>query len=114
MEPIIIENLQIWPKDLGPLAWTGTMEKVNALGIGWRLPTIDEFKEVLSPNESNIPNTLHTALYWSSDEEGGDGKYAFSFKQDYHDYFNTYNKFYSRPVRDFNGDIAIDLLLKEF
>ena len=32
----------------------------------WRLPTIDEFKEVLYPNMEKIPNLKKNSSYWSS------------------------------------------------
>ena len=33
-----------------------------------RLPTIDEFEEVLHPNKDSIPNFKNYSFYWSSSE----------------------------------------------
>ena len=114
MEPIIIENLQVWPEDLGEMTWDEAMEKVKELGEGWRLPTIEEFKETLYPNRDRIPK-LEESYYWSSSESNANFvRYFLFFNGSAFFNSNKYTTYYVRAVRDFNAEVALELLLKEF
>ena len=113
MEPILIDNLQVWPAGLPEMDWNRAMERVKELGEGWRLPTIDEFKETLYPNRDTIPN-LRGTNYWSSTEESTDWAQGFSFYFGRASDSHKYNTYTVRPVRDFTGEAALELLLKEF
>jgi hypothetical protein len=100
---IIIEDLQVWPKDLGKMTWAQSTEMAQSLGPGWRLPTIEEFYDVLYPNRKNLPD-IEGEYYWSSTEYDN---YSAC-------YFLKGNPLYVRAVRDFTGEVALDLLLKNF
>lgn len=115
MEIIIIKNLQICPVDLEPMTWQDAMEKVKTLGEGWRLPNTTEFKEILSPMESMIPNIHHTKLYWTS-RTGLDPnkRIVFAFKNNYIEVYDSKNKLLVRPIRNFDLDTAIEILLSDF
>jgi hypothetical protein len=113
MEPIIIENLQIWPEDLGMMNWHNAIGAAKALGEGWRLPTIEEFKNILYPNRDKIPE-LKEEFYWSSTEYINFFAWTFTFSNGTASNLPKNSTYYVRAVRDFNGDIALDLLLKEF
>jgi hypothetical protein len=112
-DAIIIEDLQVWPKDLGKMTWQQATEMAQSLGPGWRLPTIEEFKEVLYPNRKNMPDIVEGEYYWSSSYYY---TYAWNFRFT-NGTTNNYNKdytFYVRAVRDVTGEVALDLLLKDF
>jgi hypothetical protein len=119
--PIIIDNLQIWPEDLGYMTWAKAMKRAKGLGPGWRLPTKEEFMETLYPNVDKIPN-MKSKHYWSGTESTDHTSFATvlfftSIGIDYHRITSDYPKRETndvRPVRDFNGDAALKILLKEF
>ena len=113
MEPILIDNLQVWPEGLLEMGWDEAMERVKDLGPGWRLPTIDEFTEKLYPNRDKIPN-LRGVNYWSSTEESTNWAQAFFFYYGRGLPSHKYITYAVRPVRDFTGEAALELLLKEF
>ena len=119
IEPILIDRLEIWPRDLGKMTWDEAKVEVAKLGPGWRLPTVDEFKEILYPNRAKIPkirsNKFQTSAYWSSTEyENFSGWYfTFYYGKAYSNYYKP-NTFYVRAVRDFTGETAITYLLKDF
>lgn len=58
------------PEDfpLDTMAWDDATRKLKALGDGWRLPSIEEFKTILQPNQSKLKvhQDLGSYLYWSS------------------------------------------------
>ena len=119
MEKIIIGGLEVWPEDLGEMTWQEATTEVAKLGPGWRLPTIEEFRETLASMYYHIPN-LHGDYYWSSTEEGDDNDDTDNDAW----YFNFYlgtayfdakdSTYYVRAVRDFTGAVAIEYLLKDF
>lgn len=112
--PIVIDNLlQVWPEDLGEMNWDEATQRVKELGPGWRLPTIEEFENILYPNRHKIPE-LNESYYWSSSENDTNSAWSFTFLFSYAYLPNKYFTSYVRPVRDFTGEIAIELLLKEF
>jgi len=115
-ETIIIEELEIWPKDLGEMTWQEAKAEVAKLGPGWRLPTLEEFRETLFPNREKIPNILIMMTdYWSSKETANSTiAWAVGFYRGsaHYAYKNTTN--YVRAVRDFGADFAIEYLLKDF
>ena len=114
MEPIIIGELQIWPKDLGgQMTWDEATTEVAKLGPGWRLPTREEFRETLASMYYHIPN-LHGDYYWSSTEEDYNDAWYFFFTNGNASIINKYLTFYVRAVRDFTGAVAIEYLLKDF
>jgi hypothetical protein len=113
IETIIIEHLQVWPEDLGEMTWDEATARVAKLGPGWRLPTIREFEDVLYPNMKKIPK-ISKAFYWSSTEYDDDYTWSFLFLDGNTYYYTKYTTSYVRPVRDFTGEVALDLLLKEF
>ena len=115
IKPIIIDRLEIWPRDLGMMTWDEAKVEVAKLGPGWRLPTVDEFKEILYPNESKIPkirsNKFQTPAYWSSTEYDNYYVWYFNFYNGYAYTYNKYNTYYVRAVRDVD---AIDQLFRDF
>lgn len=112
---IIIGDLQVWPEDLGKMTWEEAKESCASLSNGWRLPTLAEFKKTLYPDRSGIPNT-DSNYYWSSTDYDYDTNtmWIFHFLNGKASLTNKHNTYYVRPVRDFTGEIALDLLLKEF
>ena len=114
MEPIIIGELQIWPKDLGgQMTWDEATTEVAKLGPGWRLPTREEFRETLASMYYHIPN-LHGDYYWSSSEYDTNYAWYFYFPSGSSSFTNKSDTYYVRAVRDFTSDIAIEYLLKDF
>lgn len=120
IKPILIDRLEIWPRDLGNMTWDEAKVEVAKLGPGWRLPTVNEFKEILYPNEAKIPkirsNKFKTSAYWSSTEYDDNYYFAwyFSFYYRYAFKNNKNSTSYVRAVRDFTGETAITYLLKDF
>jgi hypothetical protein len=126
--PLIIGDLEVWPEDLSEMTWYEARAEVAKLGPGWRLPTLDEFKEVIYPNREKIHNIANDGFYWSSAEaDDTDNAWTFSFTYSngsgyYYDwpfkytYCYLYKKFKYcvRPVRDFNADTAIEYVFKDF
>jgi hypothetical protein len=113
MRDLIIEHLQIWPEDLGEMTWEEATAEVAKLGPGWRLPTIREFEDVLYPNMKKIPK-ISKAYYWSSTDYANLIAWTFYFLNGNAYYNHKLTTFYVRAVRDFTGEVALDLLLKEF
>ena len=110
----IIDTLEVWPRDLGKMTWDEATQKVKRLGEGWRLPTKEEFENILYPNKSKIPN-LKTEFYWSSTENDIYNVWPFNFTNGNANYtYHKFNSYYVRAVRDFSGEIALELLLKDF
>lgn len=107
-DTIIIKGLEIWPKDLGKMPWQEAMTAATKLGPGWRLPTIEEFKEILGLDVTG-------EYYWSSTEYSNYTAWSFNFTNGLAYFiFNKYTTFYVRAVRDFTGEAAIEYLLKDF
>ena len=114
-ETIIIGELQVWPKDLGKMEWDKAKVEVAKLGPGWRLPTIEEFKEILYPSRSGILGLDVTdEYYWSSTETANNTAWYFTWNSVYANYTYKYYTYYVRPVRDFTGESALGILLKDF
>lgn len=110
--PTIIKNLQVWPEDLGLLSWQEATRAVSDLGPGWRLPTLEEFEDVLYPNRTRIPDLKDE--YWSSTELDHNYAWYFLFSNGFAYYTNKNFTLYVRAVRDWTGELAIELLLKDF
>ena len=120
---IIIEELEIWPEDFPErLTWHEAMAAVEAMdpaesfGGGWRLPTFQELKETIYLNRFNIPgiDVYDRGEYWSGTEINHHSSWYFRFMS--RDSFGTSkdDRRLVRPVRDFDGKIALDYLLKDF
>jgi hypothetical protein len=99
-----IENLEVMNKDLGEMNWDDAMKEVAELGDGWRLPTKEECKYILHPNESKLLNLNSSdGEYWTSSEKGQERAYYFFFGfGKYSEYFLNmkHAKHYVRAVRD--------------
>jgi hypothetical protein len=97
------------------MTWDEATAEVAKLGPGWRLPTIEEFREVLYPNREKLfGKTISFAYYWSSTERDANIAWFFNvYNGNAHDYFKLTTS-YVRAVRDITGEIAIGLLLKNF
>jgi hypothetical protein len=113
-ETIIIDNIEVWPNDLGEMPWEEAMDKVAKLGPGWRLPTIEEFKEVLYPNRNNLPGYISFAHYWSNAELDYTTARTFQFTYGYASNYTKSNPYYACAVRDYSIEIIVTDLLKEF
>jgi hypothetical protein len=112
---IIIGELQVWPRDLGEMTWDEAMVEVTKLGPGWRLPTLDEFKETLYPGRSGILG-LADDDYWSNTKYYANySAWYFNFSNGQFHYTSNKNPtFYVLAVRDFGGETALEILLKDF
>ena len=63
---VVIGNLEIMKSDLGLMPWAEATSECTALGVGWRLPTIEELGTMLT-NKDKIGGFVNS-LYWSSSE----------------------------------------------
>ena len=117
-DPIIIDHLEIWPEDLGKLNWQEAAAKLKELGPGWRLPTLEEIKNILYPNRNKIfdENSQISGRWYLSSTPGDDTDihWVFDMSVGYSDYFHDDNQFWIMSVKDFTGEIALDYLLKDF
>jgi hypothetical protein len=70
----------------------------------WRLPTVEEFENVLYPNMEKIPNLEKYSPYWSSSEL--DASYAWFFFFNFGIAYSSlkYGAGQVRAVRDFSSD----------
>ncbi len=115
METLIIENLEVWPQDLGEMTWNEAQMEVINLCPGWRLPTVDEFVDILWPAKGKMPNINIHSNYWSSKEaQTYPGAWYFSFASGYVNHNEVHNRRLVRPVRDLTYDTIINRLLKDF
>lgn len=115
MKTIIIDNLEVWPQDLGEMTWDEAQMEVLNLGPGWRLPTVEEFNEILWPNREKMPNINLYSNYWSSKEaQTYPGAWYFSFASRYVNNSDMHDGRLVRPVRDLTYDTIINQLLKDF
>ena len=98
VKPIIVEHKLDLPFEIADkstekeLTWPEAFAYVESLGEGWRLPTIEELKEIY-----NSENDFVGSYYWSSPE--GNGNYA--WRQGMSNGFRTSRKYkgYSAYVR---------------
>ena len=113
-ETITIENLEVCLDDLGKMTWQEAIDTAANLGPGWRLPTIEEFTDTLYPNGKKIFNISDDEYYWSS--TAFDDKYSYTFNFFYGNAYNFTKNYKTsvRAVRDWNAEIALGILLKEF
>lgn len=115
---IIIGDLQVWPRDLGEMTWGEAMDAMANLGPGWRVPTLDEFKKILYPHVSKIPNVRASkwqlADYWSSTQYDLNNMFCFNFGETYTPAYNKTKSYYVLAVRDFNTETLLNYLLKDF
>jgi hypothetical protein len=113
-EPIIISNLEVWPLDIGGVTWQDAVQTVAGLGSGWRLPTAGEFKETLQPDVWDVLSPDLNIGYWSSTEIDGQNARNWVFKYGHTMYFPKRLLSKVIAVRDFDGDEALEYLLREF
>jgi hypothetical protein len=81
---IKIGNLEVMTEDLGEMNWEDAQSACEALGDGWRLPTIDEWN-ILYENKDKIGG-FALYYYWSSTEYDGrevEGDYGWVQEFDY-------------------------------
>jgi hypothetical protein len=115
MEDVItIGDLEIWPEDLGEMTWHEANTEVAKLGPDWRLPTIEEFREVLYPNRERLFDEISFAQYWSSAENYHFSAWNFKFYNGYSYPTRKNLTYYVRAVRDFTVERVVADLLKEF
>jgi hypothetical protein len=102
----IIENLEVYNEDLGQMNWKQAQEKIKKLGNNWRLPTKEEFRNILYPNKNKIPNLKEDNLYWSYNDVG-DGVWQnlpFSFTTSLVSVrYRLQSPYYVLPVRDLSN-----------
>lgn len=112
--PIIIENLEVWPENLGKMTWEEAIAAVKKLGNGWRLPTDEEFETVLYPNRNKIPRLKKNEYLCSG---AFDSLWLFDVRDGgFFELFGFYQQIelYVRAVREITGDVAVDLLFRDF
>ena len=80
---------------LGEMNWEDAKRACEALGEGWRLPTIIELS-ILYSQKSKDDKTY----YWSSTEYNATFAFFFSFLDGYANYFRKGNTLSVRRVRD--------------
>ena len=78
-----IENLEVMNKDLGKMNWDDAMKEVAELGDGWRLPTKEECKYILHPNESKLLNLNTSDGKYRTSSEGGNWSWSNTTTQAY-------------------------------
>lgn len=113
---MIIGELEIWSKDLGEMPWQEAMDATANLGPGWRLPTIEEFKETLYQNKEKL-HIIDDVNYWSSTELNSDLAWYYYDEEGFADWDTGFKTdiCYVRAVRNYNYcSAAIERLLKDF
>jgi hypothetical protein len=70
----------------------------------WRLPTVEEFENVIYPNKDKIPNFEKHSYYWSSSENYGIYAWGFFFYVGRAYDFGKYYTLQVRAVRDVSPD----------
>ena len=117
MEIIIIGDLQIWQQPLSKIrmTWDEATASVTELGPGWRLPTLVEFKETLYPGRSGLLD-IDNDYYWSSTVNPyySDLAWTFNLHVGYSSSYSKERSYCVLAVRDFGGETALELLLKDF
>ena len=99
MESVIIKNLEILKNDIGCMPWEEAKIACSMLGEGWRLPTIDEFKNIIYKNRDKIGG-FEKYSYWSSSELTSDFVWNQGFTTGKRDYnFSKKGNLYVRPVK---------------
>jgi hypothetical protein len=112
---VIIENLEVWPGDLGEMTFDEANKACASLGPGWRLPTLHEFITILWPVREELPDIGRYAHYWSSiPATTFHGVWLFTFAFKHTNTTNVYDKNHVRPVRDLTGETVLGILLKDF
>lgn len=120
MEDVItIGDLEIWPEDFPKkMTWHEANTEIAKLGSGWRVPTLDEFKRILYPNRSKLPNAKTSkwqlADYWSSTQYDSNNMFCFNFGETYTPAYNKTKSYYMLAVRDRPIERIVANLLKEF
>ena len=116
MEPIIIDDLLVWPKELGSLSWQEATDIASALGTGWRLPTVDEYKKLLFSTVSlkKESGVRYWTLGWGTEWRADDYIYAFSPLHNSASIYDKKTRYLAIAVKTFDGEAALELLLKEF
>jgi hypothetical protein len=114
--PIIIENLEIFPKDFGLINWEQANHNAKTLGQGWRIPTLKEMTDILYPNREELSSIWESvSICWTADPAYYVGHYrTFSLSDGKRNDFHFTTLVNAILVRDFNGETAISYLLKEF
>jgi hypothetical protein len=71
----------------------------------WRLPTVEEFENVLYPNRYKIPNLKKYSPYWSSAVYSNLFAWGFKFHNcETYAYDSKYRTIQVRPVRNVSSD----------
>jgi hypothetical protein len=116
MEPIIVDNLEVWPDKSYSMNFEWAEHVASEFGKGWRIPTILELTDILYPNREKLLDILiNAADYWSiSPGYSRDSYQTFSF-----DSGNSRNRHATTQlnlilVRTITPDSALNHLLKEF
>jgi hypothetical protein len=116
MKTIKINSLEVFPSDLGEMSWVEANHACKALaddGGGWRLPTIEELKEMYNISEMyNKEQDLNfsTGYYWAENqtdintiEDGAAVLFVAPYIHDdlpgYYRNFNKVDVYKVRPVR---------------
>jgi hypothetical protein len=115
-EPIIIENLEVWPDKSYSMNFEWAEHIASEVGKGWRIPTISELAFILYPNREKLLDILINAEdYWSISPGYSRGNYqTFSF-----DSGNSRNRHETTQlgvmlVRSITPEAALNYLLKDF
>jgi len=97
-----IASLEVMDWDLGnKMEWEPAQKACAALGIGWRLPTINELN--LLYNYKDEIGGFNLNNYWSSSLlEHENDAWSQSFLEGVQSEANIINEFYVRPVRSIN------------
>jgi hypothetical protein len=62
-------NLQVAIKDFeNPMTWESANIFCVDLGDGWRLPTIEEMKEINSTLKNSYSSKIQNKIYWSKED----------------------------------------------
>ena len=114
IETILIDGLEIWPEELGKMSVNRSVSALNQLGPGWRLPTLEEFKEILYPHREKLSVSISDGdnedYYWSSSEKDEYRNYCFGFDRGWGNNFDDANALRILAVRDVTAEKAIDTL----
>ena len=99
IEFIRIGNLEVMTKDIGKMNWWDAKKACEALGDGWRLPTVEELK-FLRVNQTIIGG-FASSDYWSSSEYSASAAHYVGFYGGSNAYGKDFDGTNVRAVRSF-------------
>ena len=103
---ITIENLEIWNEKIGMRNYSDAIELVKKLGEGWRLPTGEEFTDIIYPNRNWLVSIdMDDKDCWFTGETPGEA-YYYDLLTNNAVLAEPSNSYFVLPVRDLSQKTA--------